>query len=100
MKQVNPEINHQLMQDYENLPPITTGDDWEQKLFSRIAASRSNYVKNNELLKFTMFLIVFVSLNIILFFSDAESNSQQDEARITLLNNISDQLLINSTSLK
>lgn len=100
MKQVRLDINQQLLQDFENLPPITTGEDWEQNLYLRMAVSRNNYVNNTELVKFTLFLIVFVSINIFLMFRDSKASRIPTEERITLLNNISEQLLINSTSLK
>lgn len=97
---VNPKIPNSIMQDYDNLEVLIASNEWEEQLFSRIENSRKNYVKNKELLRYTLYLVVFVALNLVLFFSDSKIRRNEEQERFILLNNISDQLLINSTSLK
>lgn len=97
---VNPKIPNSIMQDYDNLEVIIASNEWEEQLFSRIENSRKNYVKNKELLRYTLYLVVFVGLNLVLFFGDNKIRGNEEQERFMLLNNISDQLLINSTSLK
>jgi hypothetical protein len=89
---------NQLLHDFDALKPIEPSDDWEQKFFLKL--SEANRSKSMHLVSFKtlVVIIVFLLVNGLAVLQSNRSYSPRNTERKQLLQNISEQLLINSTA--
>lgn len=88
----------QMLHDFEALEPLESSNQWEQELFLKLSAAGRHNGPQLEGLKTIAIIIIFLFINGLAFFQSNHSDSLQTSERHALLQDISEQLLINSTA--
>ena len=88
---------NQLIRNFENLEKINAGSEFEKQLMKRITAAGSRPVYNHGKTRLTVFVFAFVLLNSYLIFRAGNENTRTEQ-RTEILNTVSEQLLINSST--